>query len=276
MRAILVPTDFSATSHNAAMYALELAKQLGVTKLVLYHSYQAPLSIDPTVPAMQLLDMDLLKEGSREGLQQFKLQLQAFCPKEIILDTFNEFGLLTDGLDNVCMQTDADLIVMGITGGNAVEETLFGSNTISVAKHSTVPVIIVPSKAAFTRIGKVLFACDLKKVAESTPVQPIKNILDTTGAKLFVLNVDRHKTYDEETSLESQVLDTLLEGYHPEYHFISSKDFTEAINNFALEKQIDLIIVVPRKHGFFEDLFTRSHTKMLAFHSHVPLMVVHE
>jgi hypothetical protein len=39
---------------------------------------------------------------------------------------------------------------------------------------------------------------------------------------------------------------------------------------------VDLIITIPKKMGWFDSLFRRSHTKMLAFHSHVPLMVVHE
>jgi nucleotide-binding universal stress UspA family protein len=277
MHTILVPTDFSATAKNAAVYAVGLAKQVGAKKIVLYNSYQAPVGIDPMVPAIQLLDIDLLKKNSEEGLEQFKSQLKTTVADHIPIDTLSEFNLLAAGLDEVCKKVDADLIVMGITGGGALEENLVGSNTISVAKHSTVPVIIVPANASFAPIKEVLLACDYKKVVETTPVQPIKNLLAATGAKLFVLNVDHNnKAYDSEVPFESLMLDTLLQGCNPEYHFVDSPDFTEAINAFAREKEVDIIITIPKKHGWFENLFRKSHTKMLAFHSDVPLMVIHE
>ncbi len=277
MHTILVPTDFSATAKNAAVYAVGLAKQAGAKKIVLYNSYQAPVGIDPMAPAIQLLDIDLLKKNSEEGLEQFKSQLEATVADHIPIDTLSEFSLLAAGLDEVCKKVGADLIVMGITGGGALEENLVGSNTISVAKHSTVPVIIVPANASFTQIKEVLLACDYKKVVETTPVQPIKNLLAATGAKLFVLNVDHNnKAYNSEVPFESLMLDILLQGCNPEYHFVDSPDFTEAINAFAREKQVDIIITIPKRHGWFESLFRKSHTKMLAFHSDVPLMVIHE
>ena len=69
---------------------------------------------------------------------------------------------------------------------------------------------------------------------------------------------------------------TLFEGFKPEYHFAEDTDFTECINEFVAAKSIDLIITIPKKHGLIDSLFKRSHTKMLAFHSHVPLLVIHD
>lgn len=80
MKNILVPTDFSATAQNAARYALQLAGQLGAPKVILYNAYQAPLMIDPMVPAVQLLDEEQLRSSSQDSLDKFKLLLQPFCP----------------------------------------------------------------------------------------------------------------------------------------------------------------------------------------------------
>jgi nucleotide-binding universal stress UspA family protein len=164
---------------------------------------------------------------------------------------------------------------MGVTGGNKVEEVLIGSNTISVAKHVTVPVFIIPKNASYRKLEQIVLACDFKKVVDSMPVQAIKNILDVTKAKLHILNVSEKNTKPDE-AFESLLLDTLFQGYQPEYHFIHDTHFTEAINHFADEHAIDLIITIPKKHGLFEGLFRKSHTRSLAFHSHVPLMVIHE
>jgi nucleotide-binding universal stress UspA family protein len=279
MKNILVPTDFSATAQNAARYALEFAKQTGAPKIILFNAYQAPMMVDPLamVPAVQLLDEGQLKEDSTVLLNKCKLVLQAFCPNTCEIEIYSEYALLNNGLDEVCAKTGSGLVVMGITGGGALEETLIGSNTLNVSRHSTVPVIIVPADTKFTSIRNVLLACDFKVVLETTPVQPIKDLLKQTSAKLNVLNIDHHITAnDSDIPFESKMLGTLLHDCDPEFHFLDNKDFMDAINGFVQDHDINLVITIPKKHGLLESLFTRSHTKKMAFHSHVPVMIVHD
>jgi nucleotide-binding universal stress UspA family protein len=275
MNSILVPTDFSDIARNAGLYAVSLAQDLGIQKIILYNAYQAPISADPSMPAVQLFDIDVLKKSSIEGLEKFRAELQSACNKPMLFETKAEFQLLTSGVEELCKHEDIDAIVMGITGGNKVEEVLIGSNTISVAKHVTVPVFVVPSGAVYKPVGRVVLACDFKKVVDTMPVTAIKNMLDVTKAELHILNVSEKETKADE-QFESLLLDTLFHGYEPKYHFIHDTHFTEAINRFVDENAIDLIITIPKKHGLFEGLFRKSHTRSLVFHSHVPLMVIHE
>ena len=279
MEAILVPTDFSATAQNAAVYALQLAEQIGVKKIVLYHSYEIPVTIDPMAPGIQMLDMESLKEDSAKGLIIFKEGLISFA-KGILIDTISEYGALSEGLDEVCNRTHAGLVVMGITGGNALEEKLIGSNAISVAKHTKIPVIIVPAKTGFTRVEEIMLTSDFDKADTTIPVELVRNIIAETKAKLFVFNIEEEVDeyavkYPSNVIGESYAIHTLLQDMNPEYHFSKNTDYIEAVNDFALEYKIDLIISIPKKHGFFERLFSASHTKQLAFHSHVPVMVIH-
>ena len=279
MKNILVPTDFSATAQNAARYALELAKEIGAPKIILFNAYQAPMMVDPLamVPAVQLLDEGQLKEDSTVLLNKCKLVLEAFCPPNCEIEIYCEYALLNNGLDEVCTKTGSGLVVMGITGGGALEEKLIGSNTLNVSRHSTVPVIIVPAATKFTSIRNVLLACDFRAVLETTPVKPIKDLLKQTGAKLNVLNIDHHVTADSaDIPFQSKMLDTLLHDCNPEFHFLDNKDFMEAINGFVVDHNINLVITIPKKHGLLESLFTRSHTKQMAFHIHVPVMIVHD
>lgn len=280
MKNMLVPTDFSATAQNAARYALQLATQLGTPKVILYNAYQAPMMIDPMVPAVQLLDEEQLRNSSQESLDKFKLLLQPLCPAGCQLETFCEYALLNNGLDPACVTNDAGLIVMGITGGGILEEKLIGSNTVSVAQHSHTPVIIVPHNTRFTPIKNVMLLSDFDKADKTIPIKPVKRIMEETKAKLLVFNMEEPPTedafmYPSKMMGESYAVHTLLQDLHPDYHFSPNKNYVEAVNNFALEHQVDLIITIPKKHSFFESLFSTSHTTQLAFHTHVPLMVVH-
>ncbi len=277
MKSILVPTDFSDTSFNATKYAFGFAEQLGVKKLVLYNAYQSPISVDPNMPMLQLIDIENMKKMAEENLVRFKQKLSPFCNTEIAIELKCDFTTLNNGIKEVCEQLKPSYIIMGITGGGLLDEVLVGSNTVQVAEHSKIPVVIVPPNSTYKKLERIVLTADFKKVVETTPTNEIKEIVKSSNSKLFVLNIDHNKQeISDETSFESLMLDTLLFELKPEYHFIDNENFMEGINTFVLDKQIDLIISIPKKHGLFESLFKRSHTKKMAYHAHVPLMCIHE
>lgn len=250
---------------------------MGVKKIILYHSYEIPVTIDPLTPGIQMLDIESIKQDSTKALDNFVLQIKAFA-NNIVIDTINEYGALADGLDEVCAKTNAGLVVMGITGGSKLEEKLIGSNALSVAKHTKTPVIIVPAKTSFTRISSVMLASDFDKDDATIPVTIVRDILEQTKAELCVFHVEESGeedgVYPSHVTGEDHALHPLLAGLQPEYYIAKNKNFVEAVNTFVASKEIDLIITISRKHGFFENLFKESHTKMLAFHSTVPLLVM--
>ena len=277
MKTILVPTDFSDTAYNAAMYALALSKSLGAARIVLYHAYELIVPI-PDVPTMiPMVNPDDLREASMEGLEKMKNELGALVPAETSLVIRADNTLLAATIEEVCKNEEADLIVMGITGGSKLEEVLVGSNTIDVVKNTSYPVLIVPGNARYKAIEKIVFAADLRKVAETTPVEPLKKLLHIFNAELHVINIDHEsRHFSTDTPFETLMLDTLLEDFHPEYHFIDNPNVVEGIVEFAEENHADLILTIPKKHGLFEGIFKRSRTSKLAYQTHIPLLTLHE
>lgn len=277
MESILLPTDFSATATNAALYALQLAKQMGITRLVLYHSYEIPVSVDPITPGVQMLDLESIKEGSAEGLAGFAAKIKPFAGN-ITIENFNEYGSLADGLDEVCAKTNAVVVVMGITGGGKLEEKLIGSVSVSVGKHTQTPVIIVPAEATFSEVRSVALASDFERAETNIPVARIQRFLERSGARLFVFHYEEKEplTLPSHVMGEDFEMHRVLAPLNPTYHFGHGKHFLEAVNDFVVANNIDIVISIPKEHGFFASLFSgESHTKMLAFHSRVPVMAMH-
>lgn len=281
MKTILVPTDYSASAKNAALYALKLASQLHADKIVFYNAYQAPpviaeQAVMPTAAA-PFLDIETYRDISSTGMQHFKQSLENFYSPEVKVEELTEYAAIDNEINNVCKRTAADIIVMGITGTSKIEEVLIGSTAINVIHNTKIPVIIVPSNANYTSINNVMLACDFTKVMETTPVKPIKSLLDATKAALQIVNIyENSKELDTARSYQQELLRSLLKDYNPTFSFVQNKDFITGVNDFVEKNMIDLIITIPKKHGFFEGLFKESHTKKLAFHSHVPMMCVHE
>lgn len=277
MKTIIVPTDFSGTAYNAARYALGLARQMGTTRIVLYHAYELIVPIPDVPTSIPMVDPNELKAASIEGLEHMKQDLLNELPEGVTLDYRADNTLLAANIDTFAKEENAGLIVMGTTGGGQLEEILIGSNTIDVVKHTSCPVLIVPSGAVFKPVKKIVFACDFKKIGTNTPVYPLKRLLDVFNASLHVLNVDKEgKGIGSDTPQASLLLDSLLEGYQPVYHFVDHSNVVNGIMEFADREHADLIITIPRKHGLFESIFKRSRTAQLAFHTHIPLLAIHE
>jgi nucleotide-binding universal stress UspA family protein len=163
------------------------------------------------------------------------------------------------------------MVVMGITGGGTLSEKLIGSNTVSVARNSSVPVIIVPAGVAFKPHKKIVLLTDYAHTDENVPINKIHWFLDQTHAELMVLHIEK----DASVTQELQEI-VLLKDHKPTYHVVHHTSFTEGVNDFIKKHEADMVIILPKSHGLFASLFTTSHTTRLAFHSSIPVLAIHE
>ena len=270
MKNILVPVDFSSTAKNSALYAAAIACELGAEKIILYNAYSMPLA---TEMSWAVLQTEELQKASEEGLRAYQEELQGVCNNGISVETISDFGFLAERIDTIAHDVKADLIVMGITGGGKLEQVLMGSNTTHVVHHTTVPVLIVPADAKWKDVETIGWACDYKDVMQTTPAMAISKVVEELKAKLIVMhNNPDPKAFDPELFHNNVMVAEMLKKTKPEFDMVSYENFLEAVQDFVEKHKVDMLVVIPKKVGWFESLFRRSHTKMLAFHSHVPLL----
>ena len=261
MNTVIVPVDFSETSLHAACYAAQLLTgHYGVT-MILYHSYSKSSEAAQATESLEQLKVVLMKDNV------VKMETLAHEESDFV-----------DGLEKAARHRRADLVIMGITGKSAIAQVFFGSNTLKMAERKVCPVLIVPEKAVFSPIKNVMLTSDFKDTLNTTPSEPIKDILRTFNPTLHVINVDKdhYISLTENYEKQKQDLKKLFEGFNPEFYFMRLFDVEEALNLFAEDKKIDLIIAIQKNHSFMENLFHRSHTKMLSYQSKVPILVIHE
>ena len=274
MKTLIVPTDFSGVSQNALNYAIALAKDLKA-KIVLYHSYQIPVTFSE-VPVVTV-SIDELQHDSDEKMTQLKSDVEHITSGEIPVVVESRLGDVVDELSNLCQEYGPFAVVMATKGAGALERLIIGSNTLAAIKRLSHPVIIVPPGALYKKIKKVGFACDFNHVKETTPINEIADILYTFNASLHVLNVDyKEKHFTGETPLESAELHDVLGHLRPSYHYINSINVEEGINSFADANGIDLLITIPKKHSFIENIFHKSKSSELVLNAHLPIVAIHE
>jgi len=275
MKTIIIPTDFSPIATNALHYGIEMAQAVDAS-VTLLHVYQVPISMTD-VPVV-LISVEELQKNAEERLANLKQETERISLNKIKIYTEVRLGNVTDELEELCNKIQPFAVIMGSQGASAVERVLFGSNTLTAIRHLTWPVICVPSGKQFGQgLKKIGFACDFKDVVETTPTHFIKDFVKSFHAELLVLNADHlDRQFKPETPGESLSLHTMLEDVKPSYHFIEHKDVEDGINEFAEKNNIDLLIVIPKKHRLLEGIFKPSSTRQLIFHSHVPVMCIHE
>ncbi len=261
MNTVIVPVDFSDTSLHAARYAANLlVGHYGVTML-LYHSYSKTADAAEAETELNQLKDELIKD--------YIVKIETMSIHE---DDF------VDGLERAARHRRADLVIMGITGRSPLGQVFFGSNTLKMAERKACPVLIVPEKAAISNIRNVMLTSDFKNTHHSTPSIPIKDFLDAFKPKLHVVNVDKQHyiSLTENYEQQKQDLKKMFSDYDPEFYFMRLFDVDEALNLFAEDMKIDLIIVVQKNHSFMEKMLKGSRTKALSYHSKVPILVMHE
>lgn len=283
MNTILLLTDFSEASLHAARYAAALTRQFHASRLILFHAYQVimpvpvseiPVSADTSSFAE---NSEALYNASLEGLKSLHDKLSGLINTDTVVKYRSEDIHLADSINEIAEEEGVDLVVMGITGKSKLEQTIVGSNTIRVSNESNYPVLIVPPQAVIEPVKRIVLACDLKKLGETLPAKELKKILEEFQAELFVVNVDhKQKNLSPETPLNAVFLNDLLALYHPAFHYVDNPDPVGGIMEFSKAHQASLIITIPKSHGFFEGLFHRSVTHKLAYHTSIPLLVIHE
>jgi nucleotide-binding universal stress UspA family protein len=261
MNTVVVPVDFSETSISAAKYATNLFKGTYGLELILYH-----MAADESGADLAQAGLDNLITI----LQQPGLNITTIITKG---------RDLIDETDKVARHRKADLIVMGITGRSELAQVLIGSNTLKMAQTKTCPVLIIPPMATYREVKSVLLTTDMKDVVNTIPSALIKNaLLAFNYPKLHILNVNSelYISLTEEEQEERNKLKEMFSGFNPEFYFLRLYDVDDAIQQFSEDKQVDMIITIQKEHSLFSRLFNSSHTRKLAYHSNMPVLVVHE
>jgi nucleotide-binding universal stress UspA family protein len=274
MTRIIVPTDFSDTAYNAASYAIKMAADLHGAHVTLYNCFDKVAAGADGTPLSG--ESDTRMRITILALQNLKERLDGHNWAKI--DILAEEGSLIPNLEALVKREKIDLVVMGINGATRIEQIMIGSTTLGLVNRSVVPVMIIPPDAQYRKIRKILYSSDMKQVEDSTPAAALKNIIEILGARLSVGHVS-HDYYGEvtqELKMERRKLNEMLVDYEPDYHILPWADFTDSINKLAEEIHADLVVTVPRKHSFLNKLFTTSHTKKLAYHSHLPVLALPE
>lgn len=271
METILLATDFSAAARNAGHYAAEMALAIQAD-LLLLNVFELPVTYYELPVAVNPVEMSKSDEVS---LQALKKELEEKTGGKVKISTEVRMGSFFEELKSVCELIKPYAVIMGSQGTTAADRLLFGGHTVNAMQHLNWPLIAVPAGVQFSAVKKICLACDLHNVLNTIPLQEIRTLVRQFNAELHVLNTGKRDSFSANMVSESGWLQEMFTDLKPQYHYISTKDIDLGIIEFCEKNQINLLVVLPKRHGFLEKLVHKSHTKELVLHSHVPVMAIH-
>ena len=271
MNTILVPTDFTDNAWNAAAYAANISKISGA-KILLAHAWHVPITDGTPYPTDVLEEMEA---EDKDDLKKIVEKLREIVPSNIIIETTEVAGFAADEIVDLAKESNAGLIVLGAqTEGNLVEK-LIGMVTTEVLRRASCPVLIVPQKAKFKEIKSISLACNDAKMINEHVKTTIQNSLKTFNSNLHLIGIAKNLK-DEELSLliECEKARNILGNANFPTTIKECPNVADGIIESAKSVGSDMVILLPGKHGFIERLFGEIHTRHLALHTDLPLLVI--
>lgn len=270
MKTILVPIDYSEVSDNALQYAIELSRYTQAD-LILLNIYKAPVPIiEMPVVTVPMPDLE------QENLQRMKA-IENKIGGEVQVESIIRSGFVVDEILNVIKEKEIDLVVMGITGAGKISETLMGSHTTSLIKKTLTPVLVVPKEAKYKAIKKILLAYDYKETVNVAALELFKKFAKIFQAQVLVLDVEKPVVVPMyENTAAGEALEHSFDDIEHTVYFSATEDLTDEVNSFASSHQCDWIAMIPHEHNFLSRIFKESNTKKMAFHTHIPLLAIHD
>lgn len=140
-RKILLPTDFSECSAEAAAVARTLAERFGC-RVVVLHVLDEPATLDP------MFRGDIPLEMLRTRMEQFAREnMDSFLARHFSgfdrFDTILAKGIPYKEILGAAREAGVDLVVIGTHGRTGVEHVIFGSTAEKVVRMSPCPVLSV-------------------------------------------------------------------------------------------------------------------------------------
>ncbi len=275
MKKVVVLTDFSKLSKVALSYAIGFSKAIEA-KIILVSVINAESS-SRSLSNWKKIEGQMIKAAKENAELLLNDARKEAGNTEISFEPIFGFPL-ADTIDKFVSKNKIDFIVMGTKGATGLRKAIIGSNAAAVINKSSIPVLVVPGKAHFNNIKKIVYASDIRNLPkEMKAVAQFAKYFESSINVLHVVEGHTNKDMEElERNLaritkEEQLIQT---AKYPKikFHVLNSANVPGAVDKFVNDQSADLLMMFTHRLDFYEKLFDKSITRQLAYHTKVPML----
>ncbi|WP_192349565.1 universal stress protein [Algoriphagus sp. Y33] len=271
---ILCPTDFSECSLNAIEYATRLGEKYKAD-LILFHvlnreDYRKLFPSDASgkyqnefvSEKLDNLQRAVVREGIQNGLKS--------C-----ITSVKEGNIVRETLEYAA-EINAGLIVVGTEGVNDFRENIIGSRASRLVEQSDHDILVVPRKVYFKAPRKLVYASDYLEEDKLA----IQKVVEVAG--FFDSEIDLVHVTTSQKALDKSLHMTMVEEIRPfiKYDKVNyvlktfRDDIALGLENYLQTAKGDMLITLSEKKSFFDQIFSKSLSKKMAYFINKPLWVI--
>lgn len=270
---ILLPTDFSENSKNAAVYAMLYFKDFPCTFHFLHVSPGAREKLgngNQTMPQYiqdkfeDLLNwVDHIKVNSNH---QFRI-----CYK---------INFLIEAVREKVLEKNIDLILMGTKGISNQKEIILGKNTADIIMKVKCPALAISEKAVYEPQQDILFPTDYKILYSKKMLDTLKMINKFSPTNFKILELySTEKEPDEDQKINKEtLLDSLSEfEVYPAIETYCPTKYSDSTSQFQLNKQVNMIVMAAKNLNLCQKLLkNQNNSTQIPFIRKLPLLILHD
>ena len=146
---ILVPSDGSKMAQKAARYAINLAKQLKASIIIMsvvdIRSLIASIAQTSSAEETAIYTIEPLEDYLKKAAERYTAEIKKLCDKSGVASKISiKMGRPVEEIVKEAKRSKANLIVMGSHGRSALSATVLGSVSYGVIHNDTsIPILIV-------------------------------------------------------------------------------------------------------------------------------------
>jgi hypothetical protein len=267
MATVIVVTNFSVSSRNALEYTCRFLHN-PTTRVILLNIFSFPGALSGDAIAIAAMS-ETIANDERSLKKEYEWVKENY--PQINIEPQILTGVFLEVLRNKIQEESAKLVVMGASG--SYNDLLsWDVNIIDSFVDLQTPVLVIPASSKYKPIQKMAFAVNYYRKNLQMPVSMIKRLIQFTNAKLYVINVVAPtEIINEEAKANKGLLQESLSDLSPFYYEPAFSNIFTAIDNFTAEENINMLIVIPTRHGIWQNIFQQTH-KGLVYLNHIPVL----
>lgn len=275
---VLLPTDFSENALNAIEYASHLYKDKTCVFYLLNAFQDEGYSVSEAMMQGEQGDPDYekMKKVSVEGLKKLmKLMGKRKKNPRHSYETLSIYNSLPYAVEEIIVQRDIDIVIMGTKGATAAEAVLYGTNTMDVMEYiMEAPILAIPSCFRFSRPKEIVLPTDFKAVFKRRLLAPVLEIASMHKSMISVLHIKKEKELDKKQNDNKQLLEAMLKNLKHSFHTLTDIKVHKGISSFIESRKSDMIVFMDKKAHLFGNRLSKPLEKEIEIHAIIPVMAL--
>ena len=269
----MCPVDLKPDTLNAVEAAASIASAHRAQLVLLHVFTKKEYETALTSGKGNLSEVEALQQTQQHSLDALCNTLLQAYPALQCITMLRQGSIITTILEEAKAQ-NSSLIVMGSHGVHDITEAMDGNHPVKVIERAPCPVLCLPEGSSFEAPARVVYGSRMKE-EDPDCLRRLISLLHPYGSPIEVVHVGEiTQTTKEKWVAHEKLVRSYITYEKMRFHlFPWSDESYQGINEFMLQKDAHLLVLLTHQRNFLQRLFQKSVFKQISYFSEYPVLV---